>query len=122
MGPTTLNVALQGNTAGTTARTAPRPAQQAQAASEPAPVEPSQAVSAAESAESVRQAVEQVNDVLRRSAVGVEFSLDQGSGRVIARVVDSETKEILRQIPSEQMLAISRAIDDLRGLLIQQEA
>ena len=122
MGPTTLNVAPQGNTAGTAARTSPRPAQQPQAASKPAPVEASQAVSAAESAESVRQAVEQVNDALRRVSAGVEFSLDQGSGRVIARVVDSETKEILRQIPSEQMLAISRAIDDLRGMLIQQEA
>ena len=79
-------------------------------------------MSASEAAESVRRAVEQANDALRQNAVGVEFSLDQGSGRVIVRVVDSETKETLRQIPSEQMLAISRAIDDLRGLLIKQEA
>ena len=122
MGPTTSNVALQSSTTGATARTSPRPAQQAQAASEPAPVEPSQAVSATQTAEAVREAVEQVNDALRRVSAGVEFSLDQGSGRVIARVVDSETKEVLRQIPSEQMLAISRAIDDLRGMLIQQEA
>ena len=122
MGPTTSNVALQSSTTGATARTSPRPAQQPQAASEPAPVEPSQAVSATQTAEAVREAVEQVNDALRRVSAGVEFSLDQGSGRVIARVVDSETKEVLRQIPSEQMLAISRAIDDLRGMLIQQEA
>lgn len=122
MGPTTSNVALQGNTASTTSRASARPAQQPQAASEPAAVEPSKAVSVSDSAESVRQAVEQVNDALRRVSAGVEFSLDQGSGRVIVRVVDSETKEILRQIPSEQMLAISRAIDDLRGLLIKQEA
>ena len=122
MGPTTTNLALQGNTASTTARDSARPAQQPRPAAEPVAVEPSQAVSAAEAAESVRQAVEQANDALRQSAVGVEFSLDQGSGRVIVSVVDSETKEVLRQIPSEQMLAISRAIDDLRGLLIEQEA
>ena len=130
MGPTTSNLTLQGNTASTTERASTRPAQQPRPASEPVAVEPAaveqgQAVSAAEAAEaaeSVRQAVEQANDALRRSAVGVEFSLDQGSGRVIVRVVDSETKETLRQIPSEQMLAISRAIDDLRGLLIEQEA
>ncbi len=124
MGLTTSNVALQGTPASTTSRASTRSVQQQQPkpAREPAAVEQDQAVSTSEAAESVRQAVEQANDALRRSAVGVEFSLDQGSGRVIVRVVDSETKETLRQIPSEQMLAISRAIDDLRGLLIKQEA
>lgn len=122
MGPTTSNLALQGNTASTTTRASNRPAPQSRPANEPVAVEQSQAVSAAEAAESVRQAVQQANDALRQSAVGVEFSLDQGSGRVIVSVVDSETKEVLRQIPSEQMLAISRAIDNLRGLLIEQEA
>ena len=76
----------------------------------------------AESVESVREAIAQMNDALKRASVGVEFSLDQGSGRVIVSVVDSESKEVLRQIPSEEMLAISRAIDDLRGLLIEQKA
>ena len=122
MGPTTSNVAPQGNAAATTSRAAARPAQQPRETREPAAVELSQTATASESAESVRQAVEQANETLRRNSVGVEFSLDQGSGRVIVRVVDSETKETLRQIPSEQMLAISRAIDDLRGLLITQEA
>ncbi len=122
MGPTTSTLTLQGNTASTTARAPTRPAQQPRPASEPVAAEQAQTVSASEAAESVRQAVQQANDALRRSAVGVEFSLDQSSGRVIVRVVDSETKETLRQIPSEQMLAISRAIDNLRGLLIEQEA
>lgn len=122
MGPTTSNLALQGNTASTTARASTRPEPQPRPASEPVAAEQEQTVSASEAAESVRRAVEQANDALRQNAVGVEFSLDQGSGRVIVRVVDSETKETLRQIPSEQMLAISRAIDDLRGLLIKQEA
>ena len=125
MGPTTSNVALQGNAAATTPRAAARPVQQPRETREPAAVELSQTAAPSEStqsAESVRQAVEQANETLRRNSVGVEFSLDQGSGRVIVRVVDSETKETLRQIPSEQMLAISRAIDDLRGLLITQEA
>ncbi len=122
MGPTTSNLTLQGNTASTTERASTRPAQQPRPASEPVAAEQAQTVSASEAAESVRQAVQQANDALRRSAVGVEFSLDQSSGRVIVRVVDSETKETLRQIPSEQMLAISRAIDNLRGLLIEQEA
>lgn len=125
MGPTTSNLALQGNTGGTgnsAVRASTRPAQPAREASDAAAAKPSATVSAAESAASVRQAVDEANEALRSVSAGVEFSLDEGSGKVIVRVVDSETDEVLRQIPSEQMLAISRAIDDLRGLLIKQEA
>jgi flagellar protein FlaG len=70
----------------------------------------------------LQQAVKEANQALQRVSPGLEFSLEQGSDRVIVRVVDSETDEILLQIPSEQMLAISRALDDLRGLLFEQEA
>jgi flagellar protein FlaG len=38
------------------------------------------------------------------------------------RIVDSQTKEVIRQIPSEEMLAISKYMDQMSGKLIQQKA
>ena len=71
--------------------------------------------------ESVRDAVRESNEAFRKLSTGVEFSLDEGTGRVVVRVIAKDTNEILRQIPSEEMLAIARAIDRVQGLLIQQE-
>jgi len=40
----------------------------------------------------------------------------------VVKMVDTETEEVLRQFPSEEMLAISKSIDRMQGLLINREA
>ena len=50
------------------------------------------------------------------------FSIDDDTGRTIVKIVDSQTDEVIRQMPSEEVLAISKAIDKLQGLLIKQQA
>ena len=47
--------------------------------------------------------------------------VDSESDRVVVRIVDTQTKQTIRQIPSEEMLAISKSLDQLTGLLIQQK-
>lgn len=39
----------------------------------------------------------------------------------VVQVVDRETKEVIRQIPSEEAIRIAKAIDTFRGLLIREE-
>ena len=72
--------------------------------------------------EAARKIASQINEYLKSSSSGVEFSVDSESSKVVVRVVDSETKAVIRQIPSEDMLAISRSMDKMTGLLIQQKA
>jgi flagellar protein FlaG len=76
----------------------------------------------AEHEESIEQAVDRVRKVVEAKARDLQFAIDEDSGRRIVRVVDTVTKEIIRQIPSDEMLAISRALDKLHGLLLEQEA
>ncbi len=38
------------------------------------------------------------------------FTIDKDTGKTIVRLIDSTTKEILRQIPSEELIAIARAL------------
>ncbi len=71
----------------------------------------------------VRKAANQVNEALKGTASSdLQFSVEGENKDVVVRVVDSQTKELIRQIPSEQMVAISKAMDNLSGLLVQQKA
>ncbi len=74
------------------------------------------------SAEAAKQAAARINEFLRSSAANVEFTVDDASNHVIVRVVDSETHQLIRQMPTEETLAISRALDRLSGLLLAQKA
>lgn len=91
----------------TTPRTPAPPAQQGQA---PSP-------------QQVQQAMESINRSLKASNSTLEFSYDQGTKQTVVRIVDTESGDVIRQIPSEAMLAIAESIDKFqKGLLLRQEA
>jgi flagellar protein FlaG len=99
------------------ARPAPAPAQAqtaspAPAAQPAAPPDPDQ----------LRQAAEALNRQLQASAQNLLFSLDESTGKLIVRVVDTATGDVIRQVPSEELLAINRSLYRLQGLLFDQEA
>lgn len=59
---------------------------------------------------SIEKAVEQINTYLRDSMRQLEFQMDPGSGRTIMRMVDA-SGQLIRQVPSEVVLAIAAALD-----------
>ena len=71
---------------------------------------------------SVQRAVSAVSEMLSPLARGLQFAVDAETGETVVRVVDTGTNEVLRQIPSREMLAIARALDRVQGLLIQERA
>ena len=107
---------------------APSPAEQAPRNAEVAHVpEPVQATTSAApqtgpSLEQIQQATKQVQEMVQSKASNLTFSVDQGSGKTIVKLMDTQTGEILRQIPSEEMIVLSQAIDKMQGLLIRQKA
>lgn len=70
----------------------------------------------------VKEAVKQINDTLQKLSQNLEFSLDSDVDRPIVKVVDQQTKEVIRQIPSEEALEIAKALDRVQGLLIREKA
>lgn len=74
------------------------------------------------SAEAARQAARAINDFIKSTSADVEFTVDSESDRIVVRVVDSANNQLIRQIPSEEMLAISHALDRMTGLLFKQKA
>ena len=56
------------------------------------------------------------------SSAGIQFTIDQDFERMVVQVVDTSTKEVIRQIPPKEMLEIAQALDKLQGLLVHQKA
>ncbi len=79
------------------------------AASAPAPVD-------------LSKAVEQIQGYLRDSGKNLSVSFDDSADRYVTRVVSSDTGEVVRTIPSEEVLEVARAINEKLGGLINQRA
>lgn len=90
-----------------------------------APVElPVQAVKAATheaDAEAVKRAADEINKVMKQFDNNIQFSVDE-KNRTNVKVIDTRTKEVILQLPSKEMLAISEALDKFQGLLIKIKA
>ncbi|MES1989104.1 MAG: flagellar protein FlaG [Pseudomonadota bacterium] len=67
-------------------------------------------------------AVKKLNDLVAPALQTVQFSLDDQSERMVVKVVDTASKQVLRQIPNEEVLAMSKTLDKLQGLIGRQTA
>ena len=70
----------------------------------------------------IEAVVEQLNRMMQRMNNSLQFEVDRSTGKTVVRVLDSNTKEILRQFPSEEVLAIARAIEGAKGTLLSDLA
>ena len=70
------------------------------------------------SAEALADLQTKVNDELQDSAVHVRIDKHEGSARFVVKVLDAND-ELLHQFPSEDFLATSEQLAELRGLLFE---
>lgn len=68
------------------------------------------------------EALKRINTVLQIRAPGLEFSVDDDSARAIVKVIDTNTNEVIRQMPSKEALEIAKALERLDSLLIRDKA
>ncbi len=61
----------------------------------------------------LREAVSQINSFVQSVQRDLSFSMDEGSGRTIIKVIDSESGKLVRQIPSEEVLALASYLQDV---------
>jgi len=114
-----VNNSMQAPVAQAAAAQAARPkvAAAARAMPEPAPDAPAEP---AASPQDRGAAVAEALAAIAPHAGSLEFVVDDGN--TIVRVVDRETKQLVRQIPSEEMVAIRRALERAEGILIRSKA
>ena len=72
--------------------------------------------------QSVERAVKQINAYLSDSQRSLNFQVHEASGRTIVRVVNPETDEVIRQIPSEEVLKLAAAMQSQGVQLVNELA
>lgn len=60
-------------------------------------------------------AVAKVNQHLQQTQTDLKLQVDDGSGRLVFQVVQQGTGEVILQVPSEEVLGMSRRVRELEG-------
>ncbi len=88
---------------------------------EPAVVRNSQSTDS-DADQALSQAVEELNRYVAGSRTDLRFAVDHDAGKVIVSIVDSESGQVLRQMPSVEALRIAHYLEHDRLGLIRQRA
>ena len=83
---------------------------------------PTESVQATPSTQALNETVSRLNEAAQVVKRDLQFRVDDDSGRTVITVLDSETEEVIRQIPPEQVLTLAKNIESLKGMLFSAEA
>lgn len=70
----------------------------------------------------LREAVRLLNESALVAQRRVEFRVHEGTNRIMVRVVHSDTDELIREIPPEQVLNMVAKVQEIIGLLVDERA
>lgn len=69
----------------------------------------------------IAKAVDRLNQVVKTTNHAVEFQIEEDN-RLVIRVMNRNTSEVIQQIPSERLLRVLRSMDELLGNLLDHKA
>jgi len=81
-----------------------------------------QQVAPAGNVEKLQVAVEKLNDLMRSGDRSLSFSVDSSTDRVVVKVMDTKTEQVIRQIPNEQALKFAEYIEGMVGIIFEDQA
>jgi flagellar protein FlaG len=66
------------------------------------------------------KAVERLNELAMSNSRDLRFRVDEASGRTVITVINATTKEVVRQIPADEILDMARSMGAM-GAIIDAE-
>lgn len=89
--------------------------------SDPSPVEITRAESAAgarldEETDKLREAIDALREKLRPGPRSLDFSVNDKLGDVVVKVVDTSSKQVIREIPPEEIIAMRERLREFDEL------
>jgi flagellar protein FlaG len=76
--------------------------------------------SAKEMRQNIQEAIERLNQQLKANGRDLSFQMDEEINRPIITVRNIETGEVVRQIPSEEIIRMAHSIEEGKGLLFNE--
>ena len=70
----------------------------------------------------LKAAVQEIEKFVQSVKRNLEFSIDEASGKVVVKVIASDSGEVVRQIPNEEILKLANSLNDASSLLFSAEA
>lgn len=87
------------------------------------PAVPQQATAQAEvNKADLELAVEQMTRMAKIFNTNLEFSTHEHTGRIVVRVIDNESGQVLREIPPQKLLDAAASIQQALGLIFDERA
>lgn len=71
--------------------------------------------------QTVGKMVERMNERIQHVTRDIRFSVDEDTDKVVVKIIDHHSGEVVRQIPSEELLKLAERLDDLRGMFLKEE-
>ena len=71
------------------------------------------------SPEMLEELVKELEKKLSMLNTQLKISIDKDTDMVVVKVIDKETKKVIRQIPPEYVLKIAKYLDEIAGLLYE---
>ncbi|KAA0876592.1 flagellar protein FlaG [Nitrincola tapanii] len=75
-----------------------------------------------ETVEKLEEAIDQLNSLMRDGQRALNFSVERDINKVVVKVMDVETEEVIRQFPDEQALKFAKHLEGMMGLLFNEKA
>lgn len=90
-------------------------------------VEKSESISAEDSTnepistQQMEKVAQQLQDFVGRMNKGLEFHVDEDSGKDVIKVVDKNNGELIKQFPSEEVLTVVARLSEAAGMFINSK-
>lgn len=80
-----------------------------------------QAAAAQQNAQRIESAVKRANNTMRMTKTSCQFQYHEETNRVSIKVIDKDTEEVIREIPSEEALELIQRMWEMAGILVDEK-
>jgi len=75
-----------------------------------------------DNSDKLKMAVQEIEKFVQSVKRNLEFSIDETSGKVIVKVIASESGEVIRQIPSAEAMKLAESLHNASNVLFDAKA
>ena len=73
-----------------------------------------------ETSQQLQAAIDTLNAAVKKTPTALSFSRDDSSKRFVVQVTDTNTGEIIRNLPGDAVLRMSRQLDSMKGIIFDE--
>ncbi len=66
--------------------------------------------------------LDRINELTEDGAYSVRFEKNSDLNEIVVKVVDSQSGDVIRQIPPEALLGLTKRLNDLRGTIVDKQS